>query len=184
MSFFNKLKQGVSDAGQKAKISVEVTRLKMQIQAKQNTVKEKCSFIGSIIYTAYEKGEQPFINQDIAETCKEISQIQDEIKLIQSKIYELNGEKNCEVCNQIMPFDSKFCQSCGNKVHLQQLGKTTEQTMLIDLAMESPGVNVQEETTNSPDDGEQQADSLCPSCQKFIEPTHKFCGSCGHVITQ
>lgn len=172
MSFFEKLKQGVSEAGQKAKTTVEVNRLKLQIQARQNTIKEKCCLIGSIVFNAYEKNEPLCTNPEIEQICAEIAQIQAEIKQVESRIKELNGEKDC-VCGQVVRLDARFCPSCGHRFEEEKLASP----ILI------------EQTSAHSDSGSQSASELplqtrvCPSCHEKIQESDKFCGSCGKELS-
>ncbi|MBC8079071.1 MAG: zinc ribbon domain-containing protein, partial [Gorillibacterium sp.] len=50
MSFFDKLKSGVTDAGNKAKLAVEVNRLKLQNHSKQKEIDQNFQKIGKQVF--------------------------------------------------------------------------------------------------------------------------------------
>ncbi|RNB92427.1 zinc ribbon domain-containing protein [Brevibacillus fluminis] len=115
MSIFDKLKQGVNDAGQKAKAAVEQNRIKAQIQASQKQIEEKQTFIGGIVYRQYEHEHDSTssLPPAVETACQEIAQLQVEIKELDRKLKELNNEKDC-TCGKVVPLDTKFCPFCGH----------------------------------------------------------------------
>lgn len=59
LEFFDKFKAGVSDAGNKAKILVEVNKLKLQNSGKKSDINEQLLEIGKVVYGVAEAGQWP-----------------------------------------------------------------------------------------------------------------------------
>ncbi|MFP3390052.1 zinc ribbon domain-containing protein [Brevibacillus sp. SIMBA_040] len=114
MSFLDKLKQGVTDAGQKAKTVVEINRLKLQAQDLQKQIEEKQAKIGEIVFARFSQNQAVTATPEIEGYCDEIVTIQGEIKQLQIKIKELNNEKECD-CGKIVALETKFCPACGHQ---------------------------------------------------------------------
>lgn len=112
MSIFDKLKQGVNDAGQKAKAAVEVNRVKAQIQAAQKQVEEKQAQIGQLVFHMFDTGSTVALTSEMKAICEEISLVQIEIKQLASKLREMHNEKECN-CGKVIPLDTRFCPFCG-----------------------------------------------------------------------
>lgn len=87
MSFFDKLKSGVEIAGNKAKLAVEINRLKVQNHAKQKEIDQNMQKIGKQVFLSLtgrsvefdESQIRPFIERTL-ELEKEIESNQQEIK--------------------------------------------------------------------------------------------------------
>ncbi|MED1859028.1 zinc ribbon domain-containing protein [Brevibacillus reuszeri] len=114
MSFLDKLKQGVTDAGQKAKTVVEINRLKLQAQDLAKQVEEKQAKIGEIVFMSFSQNQTVTVTSEIEGYCHEIVEIQSEIKQLHSKIKELNNEKVCD-CGKVVSLETKFCPTCGHQ---------------------------------------------------------------------
>lgn len=56
MSFFDKVKAGVAEAGSKAKVVVEINKLKMQNHTKTNEIEQQYTAIGKLVYIAKLEG--------------------------------------------------------------------------------------------------------------------------------
>lgn len=54
--FFNKVKAGVSEAGNKAKTVVEINRLKLQNNGKQNDIDQQYQVMGKLLFEAVTQG--------------------------------------------------------------------------------------------------------------------------------
>lgn len=155
MSFLNKFKKGVAEAGTLAKVTVEVNRLKLQISNKKKEVQEQYSRIGETVFHIRQQGESEASLAAIDEYCAKIVEIQGEMKQLELKINELSNEKICG-CGKVLDLDAKFCVSCGNKF---------EEAV---------------EVFTEPEEAETAA---CPSCQQAVQIDAKFCGSCGCTLS-
>lgn len=156
--FFDKLKQGASKVTDKAQQTVEITRISTQISLKKKEMDKRITLIGEAVFNAY--CQDTLLQQEslIGQISEEIVMIQNEILSLELKIKEIKNEKNC-MCGKVMPLESKFCPSCGNKFD--------EPTTSLDV-----------------DPSEQEKfDLRCPSCHEYMEKDAKFCGNCGYQVT-
>ena len=111
MSFFDKLKTGVSEAGNKAKSAVEVNRLKLQNHGKQREIEQQYMEIGRAVFEAMKQRES--INTDALQpSYDQIIKLQEEIQQNQMQIAAISDEKQC-ACGQLVPIQAKFCPACG-----------------------------------------------------------------------
>jgi hypothetical protein len=139
-SFFDKVKQGVNEAGQQAKLAVETNRLKGQISAKEKEISAKYLEIGRDFFQAFKIDDFASAQGALENNCQAIAALEDEIKDIQRQIDELKedqpgrdesgaaptaqvaqpaqaaptGSKTC-VCGTEVGAEVKFCPACGNR---------------------------------------------------------------------
>ncbi|OCT13409.1 hypothetical protein A8709_17510 [Paenibacillus pectinilyticus] len=113
MSFFDKVKQGASDAAKKAQQTVEITRLKTQISSKEREIDKIYKLIGESVYTSSLASDFSRVEANVTDYCQGITQIKEEISEIELKITEVRNEKEC-VCGKVVVADTKFCSSCGH----------------------------------------------------------------------
>ncbi|MEC0228477.1 zinc ribbon domain-containing protein [Paenibacillus alba] len=116
MSFFDKVKQGATDAAKKAQQTVEITKLKTQISSKEKEIEKHYNLIGESVYAAHLAGNAAQSETDVADLCEGITSIKQEIALIEQKISEARNEKEC-VCGKVVLADTKFCSVCGHKFY-------------------------------------------------------------------
>ncbi|MGN7360784.1 zinc ribbon domain-containing protein [Paenibacillus sp. SAF-054] len=114
MSFFDKLKSGVAEAGNKAKIAVEVNRLKMQNSTKQKEIDQEYQHIGKMVFDSLQRGEAVCSPEHLQPMVERIVQLQDEIQLNQHQINVIADEKKC-VCGHTVPIAARFCPECGHQ---------------------------------------------------------------------
>ncbi|WP_199624430.1 zinc ribbon domain-containing protein [Paenibacillus alkalitolerans] len=114
MSLFDKFKQGASEAAKKAQQTVELTRLKTQISVKEKEIEKSYNFIGKAVFEAFSKGDMSQSESEVRAVCQLISQLKQEIKLLDQKIIDVRNEKEC-VCGTSVSANAKFCPECGNK---------------------------------------------------------------------
>ncbi|WP_018757469.1 zinc ribbon domain-containing protein [Paenibacillus terrigena] len=155
MSFLDKFKKGVAEAGTLAKVTVEVNRLKLQISNKRKEIQEYYLKIGEAMFQIRQEEESDAKLTSIDEWCAQILSIQADMKDLELKIKELSNEKTC-ACGKVLPLDAKFCVSCGHKF---------EEVIVVTLEPEL------EET------------ATCPSCHQSVQNDAKFCGSCGYTLS-
>lgn len=143
MSFLDKLKQGVTDAGQKAKTVVEINRLKLQAQDLQKQVEEKQAKIGEVVFERFSRNQAVTATPEIEGYCEEIVTIQGEIKQLHIKIKELNNEKEC-ACGKIVALETKFCPTCGHQFSMPP--------EIIDISAVAPPLHETKNTTDPRND--------------------------------
>ena len=158
-SFFGKLKQGASEAGKRAQVTVEVNRLKMQISSKEKEIANIYNRMGESTYQALQSGDLNSVKDELMEYVELINHKKEEVAEIDEKIRVLRNEKLCPSCNKAQPMETKFCSSCGHKF---------------------------EEPSESQDDEDEvtEVKAACPDCEAELEPGSSFCGECGHKIEE
>lgn len=171
MSFFDKMKKGVADAGSKAKTLVEVNKLRLNIQSLEAEMDERYKKIGQLLYaaTSDEIDSEPTLDQEAKEAllqfCKEIRSRQAEVAELNKRILELNNLKPCAKCGRVNQAHIKFCPDCGHEF---------TQVVTIDIVAAQPGVQQSNSACAS-----QEAATVCAKCREPLSQTDRFCGSCG-----
>lgn len=113
MSFMDKVKSGFSEAGSKAKIVVEVNKLKLQNSNKQKEIEKLYQNIGRLFFMNA-VGRMPDVAEsDYQSIVTEIMLLENEIEENKKQIKTLANEKDC-VCGKPAPLDARFCPSCGH----------------------------------------------------------------------
>lgn len=119
MSFFDKLKSGVSEAGSKAKVLVEINKLKLINVGKQNEINGLYKEIGEKVTLAAELGQELQLVY-FSEQLEKIAMLKTEIEQNQLKISNLSDEKQCPSCNRSLPIDAKACPSCNTSFLIEE----------------------------------------------------------------
>lgn len=151
MSFLDKLKEGASKAADKAKDTVEITKLNTQISSKRKEIEKLYNHIGEIVFQAYTAKDFMAAQPEIEQNCSLVVDLHQEIDGLEQRIKIVKNEKDC-VCGHVVALDIRFCPKCGHKFETEE-----------PVAVEAPAVEV----------------TLCSSCGKEVEPSDKFCGHCG-----
>lgn len=176
MSFLKKLTEtvskGVSTATEKAQQTVEITKLHTQISGKRKEIDKRFAHIGEAVFEAYLKKDLSLAEGMVIPECEAIASIRKEIAGLEDRIRELRNEKDCE-CGQTVPYDTKFCPSCGNKfpepvpVPVEVLPDTEEEK----AAEEAESVVVDVEVNH-----------VCEGCGSALQPESRFCPDCGRPV--
>lgn len=114
MSFFNKVKAGVTEAGNKAKTVVEINRLKLQNNGKHNEIDQQYQAMGKLLFEAVVQGAGPLPSEQIESNITRILELKSEIEQNLQQISELSDVKQCKACGGNVALDVKFCPSCGS----------------------------------------------------------------------
>ena len=176
MSFFNKLKKGVSDTTALAKVTVEINRLKLQVSSKKKEISEFQTNIGVLVYEQYTDTVDR--QDEIAAICDQIQEKYSEIETILEKIGELSDEKKC-VCGSTVARSTRFCPECGHK-----FTETESQSMnnKQELALEAPAEAEASDDSSVLATAEEGSVQQCPKCAESLEVDAKFCGNCGTTV--
>lgn len=113
MSFLNKVKSGISEAGSKAKTMVEVGKVKMQIGSKEKEIEKNYRDIGRIVFLTANNREPDGGKTDYQSNIQEILKLENEVRELIKQIKTLSNEKDC-VCGKAVAIDARFCPSCGH----------------------------------------------------------------------
>lgn len=168
MSFFDKLKQGVSQAGNTAKNTMEETRLKSQIKKINDDINAYYLSIGKEIYLQSQNNEKLDFNA-ISNSLEQINNLnlrKDEITLEIEKIWD---RKICS-CGASVPLASKFCPTCGSKFEepvIIESEVVTQEKLVSDVSIEKTSSTVDTSAY------------ICKVCDAELEENSKFCGACG-----
>ncbi len=114
MSFFNKVKAGVSEAGNKARTVVEINRLKLQNNGKQNDIDQQYQVMGKLLFEAVTQGAGPLPSEQIETNINRILELKAEIETNLQQIAELSDVKHCKACGGNVAIEARFCPACGS----------------------------------------------------------------------
>lgn len=177
MSFLKKLTEtvskGVSTATEKAQQTVEITKLHTHISGKRKEIERRYARIGEAVYEAYLKKDLSLAEGLVIPECDEISGIRKEIASLEERIRELRNEKEC-VCGQEVPYDTKFCPSCGHKF---------PEPVPVQVEVISPEKEEEPEVEPEAVIVEAEANPVCDNCGAELKPDMRFCPDCGHSAT-
>jgi hypothetical protein len=118
MSVLNDITKVVTETAKNAaKMSydmVEVTRLNVAIGGETDKIHKLFYQIGEKVYEKYlEKSD--IIDDEIAESCGTVKDLEKNIAEMRSKILSLKKAKECPKCKEILDIDMVFCYKCGEK---------------------------------------------------------------------
>ncbi|MBP1999065.1 ribosomal protein L40E [Paenibacillus shirakamiensis] len=119
MSFFDKFKAGVTEAGNKAKLLVEINRIKLQNKDLKDQMNQHFEDIGRLVYDKFgpdqhqnsERGD--ISNAGMNVIFNKIRALKQEIEQNTLHIQNLQDHKTCKKCGAEMPAEAKFCTACG-----------------------------------------------------------------------
>jgi RNA polymerase subunit RPABC4/transcription elongation factor Spt4 len=173
MSFLKKLTEtvskGVSTATEKAQQTVEITKLHTQISGKRKDIERRFAQIGEAVFEAYLKKDLSLAEGMVIPECEAIAGIRKEIAGLEDRIRELRNEKECE-CGQTVPYDTKFCPSCGRKF-------PEPVPVPVEVLPQEENEAKEEEPQSVVVDVE--AKRVCEGCGTVLQPEVRFCPDCG-----
>lgn len=150
MSFFDKVKQGASDAAKKAQQTVEITKLKAQISGKEKDIERLHEKIGVAIYRSHQAGNIAASEAEVQDYCRQADELNAEIRLLEERIKVTRNEKTC-TCGKVVSLDTRFCPECGSHFAEDARPDTTVGEIVV----------------------------ICNQCKTENELNAKFCASCG-----
>ncbi|RAP75277.1 zinc ribbon domain-containing protein [Paenibacillus montanisoli] len=150
MSFFDKVKQGASEAAKKAQQTVEITKLKAQISGKEKEIDKIYTAIGAAVYRAHQAQDMSLAEQEVGNCCKQVDELHVEIGQLEDRIKMLKYEKTCS-CGKVVALDARFCPDCGAALGEEPKNETTVGEIVV----------------------------ICNQCKTENELNAKFCVSCG-----
>ncbi|MFD1955462.1 zinc ribbon domain-containing protein [Paenibacillus thailandensis] len=118
MSFLDKLKAGVAEAGSKAKTVVEINRLKMVNLSKQSDIQQSYQAIGKLVFEAAESAGETLTNEQLEPHLSRIRELKWEIEQNLQKIANLSETKVCGECGADVAFDARECPKCGSEFEI------------------------------------------------------------------
>jgi NADH pyrophosphatase NudC (nudix superfamily) len=176
MSFFDKLKRGVSDTTALAKVTVEVNRLKLQISSKKKEIIELQTNIGILVYEQFTDSVDR--QEEISLICARIQEKHFDMDMIREKIDALSDEKKC-VCGITLARSTRFCPECGHKFPEERIHITeSEPVLTLEASHEVEAADV----TSMFGSDDEDSIGQCPECAEVLEVDAKFCGNCGTTV--
>jgi RNA polymerase subunit RPABC4/transcription elongation factor Spt4 len=191
MSFLKKITEtvskGVSTATEKAQQTVEMTRLNGQISSKRKEIDKLFANIGAHVYEAYLAHDLSKAEATVIPECEEITAIRGGIAILEDRIRTIRNEKEC-VCGKRVPFDTRFCPSCGHPFPEPEPEIVQESNNHTDP--NSPVGNSADSETTNQTNLQEQVDSpspsphidqrqLCKSCGTPLYADSHYCPTCG-----
>ncbi len=161
MSFMDKFKKGASDVSKKAKDTVEINRLKMQVSNKEKEMNQLFIQIGQQAYELYQEHAAEQMGEGNVSRFTRIDELNEEVHQLKLEIANLNGQKQCSSCKEYVDVNIKFCSTCGNAFDEPTSHEPVEE------------VAASIETT-VPCSNE--------ACQSPVNEDEKFCGECGTAM--
>ncbi|WP_308638394.1 zinc ribbon domain-containing protein [Paenibacillus silvisoli] len=150
MSFFDKVKQGASEAAKKAQQTVEITKLKAQISGKEKEIDKVYTAIGAAVFRAHQAHDMSLAEQEVTTCCTQVDELHDEIGQLEERIKMIRFEKTC-TCGKVVPLDARFCPDCGAGLAEEPKNETTVGEIVV----------------------------ICSQCKTENELNAKFCLTCG-----
>ncbi|KKO51290.1 zinc ribbon domain-containing protein [Paenibacillus sp. DMB20] len=120
MSFMDKFKAGVAEAGSKAKTMVEINKLKLQNSGKKNEMNEQFQEIGKVVFEAVESGMWPPERERLETYIEQLSRLKWEIEQNELQIKNLTDVKTCKSCGQQAAIQDRYCSVCGYTFEIVQ----------------------------------------------------------------
>ncbi|SEO13814.1 zinc ribbon domain-containing protein [Paenibacillus sp. OV219] len=154
MSFFDKVKQGASDAAKKAQQTVEITKLKAQIGSKEKEIEKLYTAIGAAVYRGHQIQDFAVTEQEVGNACHQVDELSGEIGIIEERIKAIRFEKTC-TCGKVVALDAKFCPDCGSSLGEEPKVETTIGEIVV----------------------------ICSQCKTENELNSRFCISCGSGLS-
>lgn len=156
MAFFDKIGESLTTAGkevsQKAKEVSEITKLKLDIKAKEAYVQGQYALLGMDYYAKHKDEE----NCDEAEQFFLIREALAEIDRMEAEVLHLRGAVECQNCGAQMPVGVAYCSSCGAKINDPAEENKTEEAETAGEPETADGTGAIEETDK--EDGTGTAD--------------------------
>ena len=125
MSFFDKMKQGASDAAKKAQQTVEFTKLRAQISAKEKDMDKLFHQIGAAIFHSHQQGNVADSEEEVMGCCQQLDDLHQEIIFTEERIKNIKFEKTCPTCSKVVPLNARFCPDCGTQFPEEPKPETT-----------------------------------------------------------
>jgi RNA polymerase subunit RPABC4/transcription elongation factor Spt4 len=122
MGFLDDLGKSLNKVGKMTSEMASGAKLKLEITKNKSNIDKKYEELGSRIYFLNKEGMAP--DESIATIIEEIDQLFVNIENLEKEIETINAQQEmkaqvepvCRNCGQALKADSKFCAACGTKV--------------------------------------------------------------------
>lgn len=107
------IEKGAQNALKKSEEFISISKLKLEINSKEDYIREIFSEIGEKIYRRYENGK--FNDKDFDSYFRRIKETKKEIKKLNKEVIAVKNKRYCRSCGSIILNDDKYCPECGIK---------------------------------------------------------------------
>jgi len=122
MGFLDDLGKSLNKVGKMTSEMASGAKLKLEITKNKSNIDKKYEELGSRIYFLNKEGMAP--DESITTIIEEIDQLFINIENLEKEIEAINAQQEmkaqsepvCKNCGQALKNDSKFCAACGTKV--------------------------------------------------------------------
>lgn len=161
MSFFDRFKKSVSEAGALAKVTVEVNRLKLQVSSKKKEIANLYETIGETVFQTFTENGGDISRANVEEHCRAIIGLQKEIGEIALKIQELSNEKTCS-CGHTVSLDAVYCPKCGSRFEEKPAAESEAAAGQAEPDVPTAAANEAEPGETTPESAERTQESYAP----------------------
>lgn len=110
-----KMRDGIYKVGDKAGKLLNISRIKIEMAEKNNSIFEKYKLIGKYVYDMYDNNEK-FEFEDIMDWLEEIKNLKLSMKECERKLNRAQDKIFCSHCNYNNESDAIFCGKCGRRI--------------------------------------------------------------------
>lgn len=110
-------KAAANVVSQKASAVCDVSKHKFSAAEIRGEINTKLRELGALTYKAQVQGVD--LSVQIAKTVAEITELKDNLNLINEHIAATKNQKKCPQCNAALPKNSIFCNICGAKLDVE-----------------------------------------------------------------
>lgn len=138
MDFFSKLGDTITNVGrdvtQKAKDVSGIAKLKLDIKAKEDYIKEQYVALGKAYYEKNKENDVP----EKAQFAR-IEEAMEDISRMELMILELKKARKCPGCGAEAAETAEYCSVCGMKLSVcEGTPKETEEEVVVDVVEDAP----------------------------------------------
>lgn len=156
MEFFDKLTKKASEtykgAAEKTSKLAKEAKLKMKINDNKSKIDDLYEEIGKRVYQKHIADEELNIAEELAEECKQIDELSEQIEGYHREIVELSNGKICANCKEEMSKEAKFCPKCGTEQPEEETEDQIEVEFIPDESIEEAANKAEEEQSEETED--------------------------------
>ena len=159
MKLFKDLKKGATEASEKAKVMIEINKLKIQISQNEKEIDDEFRKIAETVFDMFKAGNMGEMTSSIIESCDMCLSKEEKNKELEIEIRKFKNERECSNCGATVKLDIKFCPSCGYKFEITEKYTDLQSEKILEVTIVK-----------------------CSKCGVENEKDAKFCGGCGEEI--
>lgn len=110
-----KMRDEMCKIGDKTGKILNISKIKIEMAEKKNSIFEKYRLIGKYVYDMYDNGEN-FEFEDIADWLEEVKNLKLSMKDCEKRLHRAQDKLFCPYCNCKNESGAIFCNHCGKKI--------------------------------------------------------------------